>query len=109
MNQLSQQTRDTIELCTQCHTICLTMAMTHCLETGGEHVRPQHFRLMMDCAEVCATTADLLAHKSQFHRQMCGLCVEVCTACANDCMTLEGMEECIAACFACAEACREMA
>jgi hypothetical protein len=84
------------------------MAMTHCLEMGGEHVKPLHFRLMMDCAAVCATTADLLAHKSQFYREITALCVDVCIACANDCRTLSGMEECVAACLSCAEACREM-
>ena len=39
-----------------CHIQCLSMAMTHCLEMGGEHSRPQHLRLMMDCAAMCALT-----------------------------------------------------
>ena len=109
MNQISEQTRDCIEACLECQAVCLTMAMTECLELGGDHVRPQHFRLMMDCVQMCDVTADLMAHKSQFHRQTCALCAEVCETCAEDCETLSGMEECVAACRVCAAACRSMA
>ena len=108
MNQLDHHARRCIENSSRCHAVCLATAMTHCLEMGGEHTRPQHFRLMMDCVLICATTADFVAHKSQFHRQICALCAEVCGACAEDCVALSGMEDCIVACIACAEACREM-
>ena len=108
MNQFSQDVRDCIEQCLRCHAVCLASAMTHCLEMGGDHVRPQHVRLMMDCVEVCQVTADLMSHKSQFYRQMCALCAEVCEACARSCDALSGMEECAAACRACATRCRAM-
>jgi len=109
MHAFSRQEQDCIEACLHCHKICLAMAMTHCLDEGGEHVGPQHFRLMMDCAAICATAADFLMHKSQFHRQLCRLCAEVCNACAADCMKLDGMAECVEACRKCGQACREMA
>lgn len=109
MNQLSQQADAALEVLAQCHTNCRAMALVHCLETGGEHARPQHLRLMIDCAEICAVTADLIAHKSQFHTQACALCVEVCETCAEDCDKLGQMEECAAACSDCAKLCREMA
>jgi hypothetical protein len=109
MNQLSQETRACIEACLRCHAVCYAMAMTHCLETGGEHLRPQHYRLMMDCVIVCAAAADLMAHKSQFHHPFCGLCADVCEACAKSCEQLDGMELCIEACRTCAAACRAMA
>jgi len=109
MHAFSRQEQDCIEACLHCHKICLAMAMTHCLDEGGEHVGPQHFRLMMDCAAICATAADFLTHKSQFHRQLCRLCAEVCNACAADCMHLGDMEECVRACRTSAQACRAMA
>ena len=108
MNQFSQMARECIEQCLRCHAICLATAMTECLETGGDHVRPQHFRLMMDCAAACEFAADLMAHKSQFHRQSCALCAEICETCANDCAGMSGMEACVAACRACAQSCRAM-
>jgi hypothetical protein len=109
MHQLSDETRATIEACLECHNICYAMLMTHCIETGGAHVRPQHVRLMMDCADICAAAANAMARKSQFHRQLCALCAEVCEACADDCEKLDGMEACVKTCRLCAQACRHMA
>jgi len=104
----SRQEEDCIEACLACHKVCLGLAMTHCLDESGEHTAPQHFRLMMDCAVICATAADFIMHKSQFHRQMCGLCAEVCQACAMDCQHLSGMDECVNVCRTCSQACRGM-
>jgi hypothetical protein len=108
MNQLSQQTRAAIQALQQCHTVCHSMALTHCLEMGGEHARPQHLRLMLDCASFCAFTADALERKSQFHTRFAALCAEVCETCAADCGALGGMEECVEACRHCARLCREL-
>jgi hypothetical protein len=108
MNQLSQLTRDGIEALQHCHATCHSMAMTHCLEMGGEHARPQHLRLMLDCAGFCAFTADALGRKSQFHTRFVALCAEVCETCATDCTALGDMEECVEACGACARICREL-
>ena len=109
MHAFSRETEAGIDAALACHKICLGMAMTHCLETGGEYVAPQHFRLMMDCATICATTADFMSHKSEFHKMMCGLCAQVCESCARDCEKLSGMEECVKACRECADSCRKMA
>jgi hypothetical protein len=46
-----------VEICLSCYKTCLVTAMNHCLETGGKHVEPTHFRLMMACAEMCRTSA----------------------------------------------------
>jgi hypothetical protein len=109
MHAFSRDVTECIDTCLDCHKVCLGAAMTHCLEAGGEHVAPQHFRLMIDCAAVCATAADFMLHKSQFHREMSGVCAKVCTACAEDCEKIGGMEECVEACRICAEHCRCMA
>jgi hypothetical protein len=109
MNQLSDETRAAIAACLECHQLCHAMLMTHCIETGGAHVRPQHVRLMTDCAAMCRLTADAMARKSQFHRQLCALCAEVCEACADSCDALDGMAACAKTCRLCAQACRHMA
>jgi hypothetical protein len=108
MNQLSQQVREAVAALQRCHAICLSMAMTHCLEMGGEHARPQHLRLMLDCAGMCAFTADALGRKSQFHTRFAALCAEVCQTCAEDCAALGEMEDCVEACRDCARLCREI-
>ena len=61
MRAFSQQEQDCVEAALYCHKTCLGMAMTHCLDEGGEHVAPQHFRLMIDCAAICATAADFIS------------------------------------------------
>lgn len=109
MHAFSKEVSGCIDACFACQKACLGLAMTHCLESGGEHVAPPHFRLMIDCAAICATAADFMLHKSQFHREVCSLCATVCGECAEDCARLDGMEECVAACRACAEACTRMA
>ncbi len=109
MKHLSQQTVDAITALQHCHATCSSMAMTHCLEMGGEHARPQHLRLMLDCAAFCAFTADALGRKSQFHTGFAALCAEVCETCEKDCEALGDMDDCVQACRVCATACRQIA
>ena len=54
-HRLGPEMQKCVDECLRCYGICLGMAMNHCLETGGEHVAPRHFRLMMACAEICRT------------------------------------------------------
>lgn len=98
-----------IDACSTCHHTCLQTAMTYCLERGGQHVEPSHFRLMMSCAEVCQTAANLQLSDSPFSAQYCDICAAVCEACAHSCRGLDGMEACVSACVACADSCRSMA
>ena len=98
-----------IQACLDCYRHCQHTALTHCLEMGGEHVEPDHFRLMMDCAEICRSAAAMMINDSPYHTETCRMCAEVCRDCAESCRTLEGMEDCVRACEACAESCEAMA
>jgi hypothetical protein len=98
-----------IENCLDCHKTCLQMAMNHCLETGGKHVEPAHFRLMINCAEICQTSANFMLSGSDLHHLTCGVCAEVCGRCADDCARVGDMDECVRACRQCAESCAKMA
>ena len=53
----THEMKSCIEACQRCAATCLQTAMHHCLEVGGKHTEPQHFRLMMACVEVCRTSA----------------------------------------------------
>lgn len=98
-----------IQACLDCYRHCQNTALTHCLETGGEHVEPRHFRLMIDCAEACRAAAALMINQSPYHADSCRLCAQVCRDCAESCRALGDMEECVAACERCAEECESMA
>ena len=106
---LSPEMQRCVDECLRCYAVCLQMAMNHCLEVGGEHVAPQHFRLMMACAEICRTSAHFMLIGSEHHRHTCAECAEICEQCARECERLGDMQECVDACRRCAESCRKMA
>jgi hypothetical protein len=106
---LSEEVRACIDACHACSTICLSDATGHCLEKGGRHTEPAHFRLVLDCADICATAARFMARNSEHHPHICRECAEICRACADSCRQFGEMDECVAACTRCAESCERMA
>lgn len=114
MNQLAHTPSEhaaqaCIDACTRCHQVCLQAAMNHCLEAGGPHVKAKHFRLMMNCAEICQTSANFQLGGSEYQHAVCTICAEICEACAVDCEEIGDMDACVEACRHCAESCRQMA
>ncbi len=98
-----------IDSCRKCHQTCLQTAMTYCLEAGGKNVEAGHFRLMINCAEICQTASNFMLSNSAFSQNICSVCADVCEACATSCEQVGGMEDCVKACRECAESCRKMA
>jgi hypothetical protein len=94
--------------CLRCYRVCLQTAMTHCLEAGGRHVEPEHFRTMMNCARLCQTAAEFMLSRSTLHAAVCAACAQVCDACAASCERIGDMEECVKVCRSCADQCRRM-
>ena len=68
MQHVSKEMQACIDECMGCYKVCLGMAMTHCLEQGGKHVEPKHFRLMMACAEICRTSAHFMLIRTPHHK-----------------------------------------
>jgi hypothetical protein len=101
-----------IRNCTECHTICMK-TVTHCLGVGGKHADQAHIRMLLDCAQICATSADFMTRGSPLHRLTCGACAEICQQCADDCERMAGGDEqmlqCVEMCRRCAASCRDMA
>lgn len=100
-----------IRHCQECHEIC-TQTVAHCLGLGGRHAEPSHIRLLLDCAEICQTSANFMLRGSDLHTETCRACAEVCERCADDCQRLADdnqMRVCADACRRCAESCRHMA
>lgn len=97
-----------IDACRRSHETCLHTAMVHCLAAGGERTEANHFRLMINCAEICQTASNFMLSDSAYCRQLCTLCAEICDACADSCAKVAGMEDCAKACRECADSCRTM-
>lgn len=107
---IDQRLRDCIQECHRCHDIC-TETTTYCLEMGGDHAEPNHIRLLLDCAEICQTSANFMLRVSNFHSQVCDVCATVCERCAEDCERFgndQVMQRCAEVCRSCARSCHEM-
>jgi hypothetical protein len=109
MNHMSPAMQSCIDDCLRCYQTCFGMAMTHCLEQGGKHIEPAHFRLMIACAEICKTSADFMLMKSPHCKHICHECAEICEECAKSCEQLGDLQQCVAACRQCAGSLSKMA
>ncbi len=107
--KMDEAMQDAIKACLDCHSLCLQVAMSYCLERGGRHVEQQHFRLMLNCAELCQTSANFMLSGSPLHGRVCAVCAEACEACAKSCEQVGDMRECVDECQRCARSCRAMA
>ena len=108
---INKETQICVDLCQQCHAACLD-TITHCLNMGGEHANPEHIRLLMDCAQICATSADFMIRDSAYHMDSCGVCAKVCEDCAASCENLgkteRELQACMDICRRTSEACYQM-
>lgn len=109
MKMLSQEMQRCVHQCLSCYQACFSTAMNHCLEEGGAHTEPRHFRLMIECAEICRMTAHLMLMNAEHHSHFCAECAAICEECATSCRKLDGMDMCVESCSQCAESCRQMA
>jgi hypothetical protein len=110
-SMVDERMRACIQECQNCHNVCLE-TIHHCLEIGGDHAESNHIRLMLDCAEICQTSANFMLRMSDLHTETCGVCATVCERCAQDCERFgddQMMQRCAEVCRSCAQSCREMA
>ena len=107
---MNPQMQQCIDECQNCHRVCLETLTQHCLAMGGEHAAQHHARLMLDCAQICQTSADFMIRNSDLHTLTCGVCAEICQHCADDCSRFseDHMRFCAETCTRCAQTCREM-
>ena len=107
-NRVESPMQDAIKACLDCHSMCLRMAMGYCLERGGRHAEQKHLRLMINCAELCQTSANFMLSDSPLHGRVCLICAEACEACAKSCEQVGDMRDCVEECQDCAKSCRTM-
>ena len=125
--------QECIENCTRCHTVCVE-TFNYSLWLGGRYNESVHLRLLLDCAEICQTSANFMLRGSDLHREVCRACAVICENCAKDCerYTVPGegagapmsrhsgpsgvskedgdsqLKYCAEVCRQCAQSCREM-
>lgn len=86
------------------------VACNHCasedLKEQDVKMLERCIRLDRDCAAICSLAINAMASDSEFTKQICKLCAEICTACAIEC---EKHADHMAHCKVCAESCRKCA
>lgn len=100
-----------IDNCQHCHRVCLETAALHFRGEAPKSLTENHIRLMLDCADICRTSADFMLRGSELHAHTCRACAAICERCADECDKLGDdahMAACVEACRRCAETCREM-
>lgn len=110
-HRMNSEMQECIENCGECERVCHE-TVSDCLEKGGRHAEAAHVRLLLDCADICHTSAAFMARGSEHHRSVCNTCMDVCEACASSCARFEQdemMRTCADMCRRCAESCRRMA
>src|SRR5262249_16379343 len=101
---LEVQTENCIQDCLNTHTVCLDRAMS-VLQKGNEFA--DGLRTMLDCSELCATTAHFMIRNSPLYGYVCQACADVCTHCAGVCDEI-GENDCADACRASATSCQQL-
>lgn len=100
--------RRCIEECLLCHTACLEAVSSALSNSAGAEV----VQLLLDCADICRTSADFMLRGSEFHPRTCAICAEVCERCAQTAGRFSDdalLQSAADACRRCAESCRQMA
>jgi len=110
-HQMSSDMQQCIQECLNCHSVCLA-TVSYCLQMGGKHAEAHHITTLLDCAEICQTSANFMLRGSQLHTRTCRVCAEVCERCAQECERFGDdtqMRSCAETCRRCADSCRRMA
>jgi hypothetical protein len=98
--------------CSDCQREC-AMCTAHCshmlLEGKKEHI----LTLMscQDCADICATAAQIVSRGGPLVDNVCHSCADACAVCGKNCEKFpddKHMKQCAEECRKCEKACREM-
>lgn len=100
--------RDCIEACGDCLRVLRSYARNGARAGPGSRRERAMWRLMLDCAEVCEATANLLRADLACPPQRIEACRKLCAECAAACDATAPsgpIGACAAACRRCAQAC----
>ena len=108
MKTMTKDLQGCIDNCLKCYETCRE-TISYCLQKGGEHAKSEHINLLLNCADICQTSANFMISSSSLHSSVCKACAEVCIKCAESCESIgrsdEKMKECVEICRQCAESC----
>lgn len=98
--------------CADCQIECHKCSH-HCamLTADGKKDHIETLRFCVDCGDICASAANIMARRGILAATVCRSCIEACEKCAKACEKFpddKHMKACADECKKCAKACREM-
>ncbi len=99
-----------IEACFDCAESCEACA-TACLREADVKRLSRCIQLLRDCADICVLSGQYMSRDSEYAKNMCRVCADVCDACGAECEKHKSMEHCricAESCRTCADECRKM-
>ena len=94
--------------CIECYQACTT-TIRKCLSLGGRHASPEHITLLLSCAKICNTSAEVMMLGTDAHTVACKACGELCAMCADECESMgDEMKDCAESCRRCQQSCEQM-
>lgn len=106
---MSKDMQSCIDNCLECAATC-EQTLSYCLSQGGKHAEAKHIKLLLDCIDICHTSARLILRGSEQHSVTCRACADICRLCADACNAMgdETMKRCATVCEKCASSCESM-
>lgn len=107
---MAQDNQSCLDACNACADACDSCA-TACLREQNIETMARCIALDMDCAATCRLAAGFMSRGSEFSRELCRLCADVCQACGEECgkHPMDHCQACATLCRRCAAECRKMA
>lgn len=98
-----------IEACQLCAAICHHCAVS-CLAEENVAMMTRCIQLDMECAAICAATAQVLSMAGTQGKEMAMICAQICDNCSMECAKHDNRHcrECSDICHNCANQCRDI-
>ena len=107
--ELTAKLQECVTHCLECHRLCLRAAMKYHLNAGANPLDVEQIRLLINCAEICHTTATAILVGAPLVKATCRVCARVCRRCEADAARHGWMYECAQASRRCADSCQRAA
>jgi hypothetical protein len=100
----------TIDECAECSLLCRELVNASLDPDAHQPTDRSHARLLLDCADVTRTAADMLARGTDLHEEICRLAIDVARLAAQSCRHFATPESLVVAdsCERCADACETL-
>lgn len=105
-----QKYQNCIDACADNIVACKNCA-TEDLKEDDIEMMSRAIKLNHDCAAICISAMQAMASESEFIKQICALCAEICVTCADENSKYSYMEQnkiCEEACRKCATECEKI-